>query len=106
MSRIHNLLRSYNHQNLTPERRQIKCQEEIEQAPKAKDLEPEEDRGEVPVAVKAVQAVVKAVRVGAGEVVWGQVRVDFASAPTAVNEHPTNREVPVMSRNVPSAKQP
>jgi hypothetical protein len=105
-SRIHNLLGSYDDPKRTPERRQIKCQEEMEQAPKAKDLEPEEDRGEVPVAAKAVQAVVKAVRVAAGEVVLGQVRVDFASAPTAVNEPPTNREVPVMSRNVPSAKQP
>ena len=71
----------------------------MEQAPKAKDLEPEKDRGEVPVADKAV-------RVAAEELAGGQVRVDFASAPTAVNEPPTNREVPVMSRNVPSAKQP
>jgi hypothetical protein len=78
----------------------------MEQAPKARDLEQEKDRGEVLVPAKAVQTVFKAVRVAAGEGVRGQVRVDFASAPTAVNEYPTNREVPVMSRNVPSAKQP
>ena len=58
----------------------------MEQAPKARDLEQEKDRGEVPVAAKAVQAVVKAVGVAAGEVVLGRVRVDSASAPTAVNE--------------------
>ena len=106
VSRIHHLLRRYNDPKRTPERRQIKCQEEMEQAPKAKDLEPEEDRGEVPVAAKAVQAVVKAVRVAAGEVVLGQVRVDFASVLVAVNDHPINREVPVMIRNVPSAERP
>ena len=58
----------------------------MEQAPKARDLEQGKDRGEVPVAAKAVQAVVKAVGVAAGEVVLGRVRVDSASAPTAVNE--------------------
>ncbi len=71
---------------------QIKCQEEIEQARKARDLEQEEDRGEVLVA--------------AGEVVLGQVRVDFASAPTAVKKQPMNWELPVMSRNVPNAERP
>jgi hypothetical protein len=78
----------------------------MEQAPKARDLEQEKDRGEVPVAAKAVQTALKAVRVAAGEGVRGRVRVDFASAPTAVNEHPINREVPVMSRNVPTVKRP
>ena len=78
----------------------------MEQAPKARDLEQEKDRGEVPVAAKAVQAVVKAVGVAAGELVWEQVRLDSASAPTAVNESPINSGVPVMSKNVPSAKRP
>jgi hypothetical protein len=78
----------------------------MEQAPKARDLEQEKDRGEVPVATKVVQPVLKAVRVAAGEGVWEQVREDSASAPTAVNEHPINREVPVMSRNVPSVERP
>jgi len=64
----------------------------MEQAPKARDLKQEKDRGEVWVA--------------AGEGGWGQVRVDSASAPTAVNEHPINREIPVMNKNVPSAKRP
>jgi hypothetical protein len=98
---------------LKGKRRQIKCQEEIEQARKARELEQEEDRGKVLVAaeavrvvVKAVATVVKAVRVAAGEVVLGQVRVDSASAPTAVNKQPMNWELPVMSRNVPSAERP
>jgi hypothetical protein len=78
----------------------------MEQAPKARDLEQEKDRGEVLVAAEAVQAVLKAARVAAGEEVWGQDRVDSASAPTAVNEHPINWEVPVMSRNVPSVERP
>lgn len=55
-------------------------------------MEQEKDRGEVPVA--------------AGEVVWGQVRVDSASAQTAVNEHPINWEVLVMRKNVPSVERP
>ncbi|MCD6297391.1 MAG: hypothetical protein J7M30_09570 [Deltaproteobacteria bacterium] len=50
--------------------------------------------------------MVKAVRVAAGEVVLGQVRVDSASAPTAVKKPPINLEIPVMNKNVPSAKQP
>ena len=58
----------------------------MEQAPKARDLEQVKDRDEVPVAAKAVQAVPKAVRVAAGEVALGRVRVDSASAQTAVNE--------------------
>ena len=62
-------------------------------------MEQVKDRGKV-------QAVPKAVRVAAGEMVLGRVRVDSASAPTAVNEHPINPEVPVMSKNVPSAKRP
>ncbi len=78
----------------------------MEQARKARELEQEEDRNEVLVAAKAVRAVVKAVRVAAGEVVLGQVRVDFASAPTAVKKQPMNWELPVMSRNVPSAERP
>jgi hypothetical protein len=78
----------------------------MEQAPKARDLEQEKDRGEVPLAAKAVQAVLKALRVAAGGGVWGQVRVDSASAPTAVNEHPINWEVLVMSKNVPSVERP
>jgi hypothetical protein len=78
----------------------------MEQVPKDRDLEREKDRCEVLVAAKAVQAAFKAMRVAAGEGVWGQVRVDSASAPTAVNEHPINREVPVMSRNVPSVERP
>ena len=71
----------------------------MEQARKARELEQEEDRNEVLVAAKAV-------RVAAGEVVLGQVRVDSASAPTAVNKQPMNWELPVMSRNVPSAGRP
>jgi hypothetical protein len=71
----------------------------MEQAPKARDLEQEKDRDEVPIAVKAM-------RVAAGEVVLGRVRVDFASAPTAVNEQPINPEVPVMIRNAPSVERP
>ena len=71
----------------------------MEQAPKARVLEQEKDRGEVPVAAKEVW-------VAAGEVVWGQVRVDFASAQTAVNEQPINWEVLVMSKNVPSVERP
>jgi len=71
----------------------------MEQARKARELEQEEDRNEVLVAAKAV-------RVAAGEVVLGQVRVDSASAPTAVNKQPMNWELPVMSRNVPSAERP
>ena len=78
----------------------------MEQARKAREMEQEEDRNEVLVAAKAVRAVVKAVRVAAGEVVLGQVRVDSASAPTAVNKQPMNWELPVMSRNVPSAERP
>jgi len=78
----------------------------MEQAPKARDLEQEKDRGKVPVAPKAVRAVVKAVQVAAEEVVPGRVRVDFASAPTAVNEQPINPEIPVMIRNVPSVERP
>ena len=78
----------------------------MEQGRKARELEQEEDRGKVLVAAEAVRVVVKAVRVAAGEVVLGQVRVDFASAPTAVNEQPMNWELPVMSRNVPSAERP
>jgi hypothetical protein len=93
-------------QKLRPKRRQLKCQEEMEQGRKARELEQEEDRSEVLVAAKAVRAVVKAVRVAAGEVVLGQVRVDSASAPTAMNEQPMNWELPVMSRNVPSAERP
>jgi hypothetical protein len=50
--------------------------------------------------------VLKALRVAAGGGVWGQVRVDSASAPTAVNEHPINWEVLVMSKNVPSVERP
>jgi len=46
------------------------------------------------------------VKVAAGEVLPGRVQVDSAFAPTAVNEHPINREVPVMSRNVPSVERP
>lgn len=71
----------------------------MEQAPKTRDLEQEKDRGEVPVAVKAVW-------VAAGEVGLEQGRVDSASAQTAVNEQPINWEVPVMSKNVPSVKRP
>jgi hypothetical protein len=71
----------------------------MEQAPKARDLEQEKDRGEVPLAAKAV-------RVAAGEGVWGQVRVDSASAQTAVNEQPINWELPVMSKNVLSVERP
>ncbi len=78
----------------------------MEQGRKARELEQEEDRGKVLVAAEAVRVVVKAVRVAAGEVVLGQVRVDFASAPTAVNKQPMNWELPVMSRNVPSAERP
>ena len=71
----------------------------MEQAPKARDLEQEKDRGEVLIAAKAV-------RVAAEEVVPGRVRVDFAFVPTAVNEQPMNWEVPVMNRNVPSVERP
>jgi len=78
----------------------------MEQAPKARDLEQERDRGEVPVAIKAVRAEVKAVKVAAGEVLPGRVRVDFAFAPTAVNKQPINLEVPVMNKNVPSVERP
>jgi len=93
-------------QKLRTKRRQIKCQEEMEQARKASDLEQEEDRDEVRAGAGGVVVVAKTVANGAGEVVWGQVRVDFASAPTAVNEQPINWEVPVMIRNVPSVERP
>ena len=62
-------------------------------------MEQVKDRGKV-------QAVPKAVRVAAGEMLPGRVRVDFAFAPTAVNKQPINLEVPVMNKNVPSAKRP
>ena len=78
----------------------------MEQVRKAGGQEQEKDRVEPLVVAREIRAGVKVVRVAAGEVASEQVPMDFASAPTAVNEHPISREVPVMIRNVPSAERP
>ena len=93
-------------QKLRTKRRQIKCQEEMEQARKASDLEQEEDRDEVRAGAGGVVVVAKTVANGAGEVVLRRVRVDSVFVPIVVKKHLMSWEVPVMSRNVPNAERP
>ena len=78
----------------------------MEQARKAGDPEPEEDRDEVRVVAGVVVVVAKTVANGAGEVVLRRVRVDSAFAPIVMKEHLMSWEVPVMSTNVPNAERP
>ena len=74
-------------------RRQIKCQEETEQAQEVRDKE-------------QVEAWVEVVVAGAVEVVLRQALVDIVFAPTAVKEQPINWGLPVISRNAQNAERP
>ncbi|MEA2038339.1 MAG: hypothetical protein U9N82_00720 [Thermodesulfobacteriota bacterium] len=63
------------------------------------------DRDKEQVEAKAV-VVAKAALAVALEVVLQQDRVDIVSAPTAVKKQTINWELPVTSKNAPSAERP